>query len=100
MTILLVDHDMQLVLGLCCLGSHLARRELRVPLRKWHQRIPDYEVKRGIELHYPMGLRFWRTSSSSGDPLPSAAQDQVRGRASKPATPPTWCWKVVPSGIR
>jgi cytochrome P450 len=40
-----------------CLGSHLARRELRVALREWHRRIPDYELKPGIELHYPMGLR-------------------------------------------
>ena len=28
-----------------CLGSHLARRELRVTLREWHQRIPDYSIK-------------------------------------------------------
>ncbi|MHB8464047.1 MAG: cytochrome P450 [Acidimicrobiales bacterium] len=40
-----------------CLGSHLARRELRVALREWHRRIPDYELKPGIELHYPPGLR-------------------------------------------
>ena len=40
-----------------CLGSHLARRELRITLREWHQRIPDYELKPGIELHYSPGLR-------------------------------------------
>jgi cytochrome P450 len=40
-----------------CLGSHLARRELRVAMREWHRRIPDYAVKPGIELHYPIGLR-------------------------------------------
>jgi cytochrome P450 len=40
-----------------CLGSHLARRELRVVLREWHKRIPEYELKPGIELHYVMGLR-------------------------------------------
>jgi cytochrome P450 len=40
-----------------CLGSHLARRELRVALREWHRRIPDYQLKPGIELHYPPGLR-------------------------------------------
>jgi cytochrome P450 len=40
-----------------CLGSHLARRELRVTLREWHRRIPEYELKPGIELHYQQGLR-------------------------------------------
>jgi cytochrome P450 len=41
-----------------CLGSHLARRELRVALRQWHARIPDYRIKPGHEnLEYPPGLR-------------------------------------------
>lgn len=41
-----------------CLGSHLARRELRVTLREWHARIPDYRIKAGYEdLVYPPGLR-------------------------------------------
>ena len=40
-----------------CLGSHLARRELRVTLQEWHRRIPDYRLKPGIELSYPPGLR-------------------------------------------
>ncbi len=40
-----------------CLGSHLARRELRVALREWHRRIPEYELEPGLELHYPAGLR-------------------------------------------
>lgn len=40
-----------------CLGSHLARRELRVTLREWHRRIPDYSLKPGIDLHYARGLR-------------------------------------------
>ena len=41
-----------------CLGSHLARRELRVTLREWHRRIPDYGIKPGIELQYAAGLRL------------------------------------------
>jgi len=41
-----------------CLGSHLARRELRIALREWHRRIPEYALKPGIELEYPPGLRM------------------------------------------
>jgi len=42
-----------------CLGSHLARRELRVALREWHRRIPEYRIKPGHEnLEYTPGLRF------------------------------------------
>jgi cytochrome P450 len=41
-----------------CLGSHLARRELRISLKEWHRRIPDYRLKPGHEqLEYPPGLR-------------------------------------------
>jgi cytochrome P450 len=40
-----------------CLGSHLARRELRVTLREWHRRIPEYELAPGAELTYTPGLR-------------------------------------------
>jgi cytochrome P450 len=43
-----------------CLGSHLARRELRVALREWHRRIPEYELAPGTELEYPPGLRSVR----------------------------------------
>jgi cytochrome P450 len=40
-----------------CLGSHLARLELRVALREWHERIPDYRVKPGCPLTYTAGIR-------------------------------------------
>jgi cytochrome P450 len=40
-----------------CLGSHLARQELRVALREWHKRIPEYSIKPGHELDYTNGVR-------------------------------------------
>jgi len=40
-----------------CLGSHLARMELRVALEEWHKAIPDYRVREGVELLYTQGLR-------------------------------------------
>ncbi len=40
-----------------CLGSHLARMELRVALREWHRRIPDYSIAPGAELVYQPALR-------------------------------------------
>ena len=40
-----------------CLGSHLARLELRVALREFHRRIPDYEIPPGTELKYTTALR-------------------------------------------
>ncbi len=33
-----------------CLGSHLARRELRVALEEWHTRIPDYRLDESVEV--------------------------------------------------
>ena len=40
-----------------CLGSHLARMELRVVLEEWHSRIPEYRVPEGVELDYSPSLR-------------------------------------------
>ena len=40
-----------------CLGSHLARVELRVAMREFHRRIPDYRLKPDTVLEYTPGLR-------------------------------------------
>jgi cytochrome P450 len=40
-----------------CLGSHLARMELRISLREWHRRIPDYHVPDDVELEFATLLR-------------------------------------------
>jgi cytochrome P450 len=40
-----------------CLGSHLARQELRVAVREWHRRIPEYSVAEGHTLVYTPAIR-------------------------------------------
>jgi cytochrome P450 len=40
-----------------CLGSHLARIELRVGLTEWHKRIPDYFIPDDVELQFAPLLR-------------------------------------------
>ncbi len=40
-----------------CLGSHLARMELRVGLEEWHKRVPSYQLAPGLTPEYSMGLR-------------------------------------------
>jgi cytochrome P450 len=44
-----------------CLGSHLARVELRTALRVWHERIPEYHIKPGVELDFTPGVRAVQT---------------------------------------
>ncbi len=40
-----------------CLGSHLARLELRVAMTEWHRRIPDYRLAEGHEVEFAPSLR-------------------------------------------
>jgi len=40
-----------------CLGSHLARAELRVALEALHRRMPDYRIPDRAELKYSPGIR-------------------------------------------
>ena len=40
-----------------CLGSHLARMELRVAIEEWHLAVPNYSLADGIDLNYTQGLR-------------------------------------------
>jgi cytochrome P450 len=40
-----------------CLGSHLARLELRVALEEFHRRIPHYEIAGGAEVNFSPGIR-------------------------------------------
>ncbi len=41
-----------------CLGSHLARMEMREVLQEWHRRIPEYELAPGTRplVNWPTGL--------------------------------------------
>ena len=40
-----------------CVGSHLARLELRVALCEWHRRIPSYGLADGHAVTFSRGLR-------------------------------------------
>jgi cytochrome P450 len=40
-----------------CLGSHLARLELRVALEQFHARIPEYAIVDGADINFSPGIR-------------------------------------------
>ena len=40
-----------------CLGSHLARLELRVGIEEFHKRVGDYAVPEGVDLDFSPGIR-------------------------------------------
>jgi cytochrome P450 len=40
-----------------CLGSHLARLELRVALEEFHRRIPEYDIVPGTDIQFSPGIR-------------------------------------------
>jgi cytochrome P450 len=41
-----------------CLGSHLARMQMRSALEEWHRRIPEYELAPGVtpRVTWPSGV--------------------------------------------
>lgn len=42
-----------------CAGSHLARREIRVSVREWLKRAPDFHIKEGYEVQYQTRGMFY-----------------------------------------
>jgi cytochrome P450 len=42
-----------------CLGSHLARLELRLVIEEWHRRIPNYSLAAEPQMSWPKGTLGW-----------------------------------------
>jgi cytochrome P450 len=60
-----------------CLGSHLARMEMRVALEEWHRRIPEYELAPGV-----IPRPTWPAAVVGIDSLPLVFPTAAPGRAS------------------
>jgi hypothetical protein len=50
------------------LGSHLARRELRIALRDWHRRAPDHTLASEYRFIYLPPLRYVPACGSTTPP--------------------------------
>jgi len=47
-----------------CLGSHLARREMKIGLEEWHRAIPDYQMVAGSDAPEYIGMQIGMKSLS------------------------------------
>jgi cytochrome P450 len=62
-----------------CLGSHLARLELRLILEEWHSRIPEYTLADGQQPQIP-----WPTGTMSLQSVPLTIPPAQRSAVSRP----------------
>jgi cytochrome P450 len=59
-----------------CLGSHLARLELKLVLEEWHRRVPDYALAAGAEPKVP-----WPAGTLALKSLPLRLDWSTKGKA-------------------
>jgi len=67
---------------MCGPGNMLARRELRLFLEEWLRKIPDFAIKSGQSLGWPLGYSMACSSCSlNGSPSRPPEADAARGAA-------------------
>ena len=66
----------------------LPASELRVALREWHRRIPDYHIKPGIELNYTAGIRTLDAFPMVLGPRVSRRTTSIDGDRARAVAPP------------